>query len=335
VFLQDSGMRRMPRRRFLLAASALAAAPLAGARAERKPLRIIWFSAGAPESHGRYVEAFRSGLRELGYEEGRDVLIEYRWRGETIKPYRWMAADIVEEKPDVIVVTCEISAKAAVGATDQIPIVMAASTDPVAHGLVKSLARPGGNLTGLSFNEIEVGAKRMDMLRDVVPGLRRVGAIMPAADPISKVEFDKLKQLTRAAQLELISYRVPGDDFEAAFAAMRGAKVQGILDYSALSVTFPYQQQFTALALASRIPVAYNLREMVEAGGLMSYGPVAKASFHRAAYYVDRIAKGAKPAQLPIEQPTRFETAVNLKAAQAMGIEFPPAILLRADAVIE
>jgi putative ABC transport system substrate-binding protein len=328
-------MSRMPRRRFLLAASALAAAPLAGARAGSEPLRVVWFSAGVPESHKRYVEAFRSGLRELGYREGRDVLIEYRWRGETIKPYRWMASDIVEEKPDVIVVTCEISAKAAVGATDKIPIVMAASTDPVAHGLVENLARPGGNITGLSFNEIEVGAKRLELLREVVPGLHRLGAIMPVAEPISKVELERLEQRTRASGLELISYRIPGEDFAAAFAAMRKAKVQGILDYSALSVTFPYQHEFTALALESHIPVAYTLREMVEAGGLMSYGPVARASFHRAAYYVDRIAKGAKPSELPIEQPTRFEMAVNLKTARALGIEIPPAILLRADVVVD
>ena len=327
-------MKRMPRRKFLAAASALAAATLTTARADEKPVRIVWFSAGEPESHKRYVEAFRSGLRELGYHEGKDVIIEYRWRGETIKTYGWMASDIVEEKPDVIVATCEISAKAAMHATDKIPIVMAASTDPLAHGLVSSLARPGRNVTGLSFNEFEIVSKRLEMLREVVPGLRRVGAIMPADEPISKVELDRLERLIRSAHLELISHRVPGDDFEAAFAAMRKAKVQGILDYSALSVTFPYQREFTALALEARIPVSYSLREMVEAGGLMSYGPVAQASFHRAAYYVDRIAKGGAPGELPIEQPTRFETAVNVKTARAIGVEIPPAILLRADLVI-
>jgi putative ABC transport system substrate-binding protein len=328
-------MRRMPRRQFLLAAGALAAAPLTGARADGKPLRIMWFSAGEPASHRRYVDAFLSGLQELGYQEGKNVVIDYRWRGETIKTYRWMASDIVEEKPDVIVATCEISARAALGATDTIPIVMGASTDPVAHGLVQSLARPGKNLTGLSFNEIEVGAKRVELLREVVPGLRRLGAIMPSAEPISKVELDKLEQLARALSLELVSYRIPGEDFAAAFAEMRKSKVEGILDYSALSVTFPYQKEFTELALESRIPVAYTLREMVEAGGLMSYGPVAQASFHRAAYYVDRIAKGAKPAELPIEQPTRFELVLNLKTARALGIEFPPGLLVRADSVIE
>ncbi|KPK04707.1 MAG: hypothetical protein AMJ64_13025 [Betaproteobacteria bacterium SG8_39] len=328
-------MKRMPRRQFLLAASALVAVPLAGARADaKKPLRIVWFSAGEPASHTPYTEAFRDGLRELGYREGRDVAIDYRWRGETLKTYRWMASDIVEEKPDLIVATCEISARAAMGATQKIPIVMAASTDPVAHGLVASLARPGRNVTGLSLNEIEIVAKRLELLRDVVPGLRRVGAIMPADEPISQVELARLEQLTRAARLELVSYRAPGADFEAAFSAMRKAQVQGILDYSALSVTFPYQREFTALALESGIPVAYSLREMVEAGGLMSYGPVAKALFHRAAYYVDRIAKGAKPGELPIEQPTRFELAINLKTAQALKIEFSPALRLRADAVV-
>jgi len=328
-------VQRIPRRQFLLAASALAAIPLAGVRADaKKPLRIIWFSAGEPDSHKRYADAFRDGLRELGYQVDKDVVIDYRWRSETIKTYRWMASDIVEDRPDVIVATCEISARAALGATDKIPIVMAASTDPVAHGLVRSLARPERNLTGLSFNELEVAAKRLELLREVVPGLRRVGAIMPADEPISKVELEKLEQLIGAAGLQLVSYRVPGEDFEAAFAAMRKAKVDGILDYSALSVTFPYQKQFTALALESGIPVAYNLREMVEAGGLMSYGPVAQASFHRAAYYVDRIAKGAKPGELPIEQPTRFETAVNLETARALGVKIPQTVLLRAETVI-
>lgn len=327
-------MKQVRRRQFLLAASALAAAPLVPVRADDKPLRIVWFSAGAPESHAAYVEAFRSGLRELGYHEGKDVVIDYRWRGETIKPYRWMASDIVDEKPDVIVATCEISAKAALGATDKIPIVMAASSDPVAHGLVKSLARPGRNVTGLSFNEFDVSAKRLELLREVVPGLRRVGAIMPADESISKVELEALEKLIRANQLELATHRVPGEDFEAAFAAMREAKVEGILDFATLSVNFPYQHEFTALALASRIPVAYNLREMVEAGGLMSYGPVARSVFHRAAYYVDRIAKGTQPAALPIEEPSRFETAINLDTARKLGIEFPQTVLLRADAVI-
>ena len=328
-------MKRIPRRQFLLAASALAVARLGTARAENKPLRIVWFSAGEPETHGVYVEAFRRGLRELGYREDQDVVIDFHWRGETIKTYRWMASDIVDEQPDVIVATCEISAKAALRATDKIPIVMAASTDPVAHGLVKSLAHPGVNLTGLSFNELEICAKRVQLLREVVPGMRRLGAIMLASEPISLVEFEKLEQLTREADLELISYRVPGEDFESAFAAMRKAKVQGILDYSALSVTFPYRHRFTSLALESRIPVAYTLRELVEAGGLMSYGPIAQASFRRAAYYVDRIAKGAQPGALPIEQPTRFELTVNLKTARALGIEMPSTLLLRADAVID
>lgn len=328
-------MKQIRRRQFLLAASALAAAPLVPARADDKPLRIVWFSAGAPESHGIYADAFRNGLRELGYREDKNVVIEYRWRGETIKPYRWMASDIAEEKPDVIVATCEISAKAAMGATKEIPIVMAASTDPVAHGLVKSLAHPGANVTGLSFNELEICAKRVQLLREVTPSMQRLGAIMMADEPISRVESENLEQLSREAGLELIEYRVPGDDFEAAFAAMRKAKVQGILDYSTLSVTFPYKRRYTALALESRIPVAYTLREMVEAGGLMSYGPVARASFHRAAYYVDRIAKGAQPGALPIEQPTRFELTVNQKTAQALGIGMPATLLARADAIIE
>ncbi|MDX1376363.1 MAG: ABC transporter substrate-binding protein [Burkholderiales bacterium] len=329
-------MNRVPRRRFLLAGAALAAARAAGVRAQaNKPLRIIWFSAGTPERNKPYVEAFRDGLRERGYRENENVVIDYYWRGETLKTYNWMASDIVGEKPDVIVATCEISAKAAKEATDSIPIVLAASTDPVAHGLINSLAHPGTNLTGLSFNEIEIGAKRIELLREVVPGLRRVGTITREGESMSDVELKRLQEMVEARNYELVGYRLRDDaDFAAAFEAMRAAKVDGILDYSSLSVTFPYREKFTALALESRIPVAYHLREMVEAGGLMSYGPVAPASFHRAAYYVDRIAKGARAAELPVEQPTRFELAVNLKTARALGIEFPQSILLRADTVI-
>jgi len=327
-------LNRTTRRRFLLGASALAASPFAGARTGAKPLRVVWFSEGTLERHRPYVEAFRQGLRELGYEENRTVAIDYRWRGETLKTYRWMASEIADEKPDLIVVTCELSALAAKAATDRIPIIMAASTDPVAHGLVRSLARPGGNVTGLSFNEIEVGAKRVELLREVVPKLRRLGTLMPD-DPASDLELNRLKQLIAPAHYELIDYRVRDDEFEAAFKALREAKVDGILDYSSLAVTFPYRRKVTALALESRIPVAYHLREMVEAGGLMSYGPIARESFRRAAYYVDRIAKGAKPAELPVEQPTRLELALNLKTAHALGIEVPRTMLLRADAVIE
>jgi len=329
-------MAHLHRRQFLLSVAALAAAPLARARSEGKPLRVVWFSQGNRERHAPYVDAFRSGLRELGYREDQSVVIDYRWRADTLKTYRWMASDIVEEDPDVIVVTCEISAKAAMEATDKIPIVMAASTDPVAHGLVHSLAHSGNNVTGLSFNEIQIGAKRIHLLREIVPDLRRVGLIMLADEPISESELHKLERLIQASHFELLAHRIRDvDDLEDAFNSMRQAKVGGILDFSSLPVTFPYRREFIALALESRIPVAYHLREMVEAGGLFSYGPVASTAFHRAAYYVDRIAKGAKPAELPIEQPTRFELAVNLKTARALGVEFPPSILLRADAVIE
>ncbi len=325
-------MSRWPRRRFLLYASALLSSPLVQATA--RPLRIAWFSAGDLARHKAYVDAFRDGLRELGYAENRDYTIEYHWRGETFKPYRWMAFDIARAEPDLIVTTCEITALAASGATDSIPIVMAASADPVAHGLVESLARSGNNLTGLSFNEMEIGPKRLDLLREIVPDLQRVGVIMLADEPVSKLELQKLDSLVRASRYELVTHRISEeDDFERAFASMRATGTEGILDYSSLSVTFPYKRRFIDLALESRIPVAFHLREMVEAGGLFSYGPVASASFRRAAYYVDRIAGGAKPGELAIEQPTQFELTVNLETARAIGVEIPPTMLLRADKV--
>lgn len=327
----------MTTRRKILVLLAAASLPLRVlAQSRRDPLRIAWFSEGNLERHKPYVEAFRSGLREFGYAEGKDVSIDYYWRGETIKTFRWIASDIARAKPDVIVATCEVAASAAKRATDTIPIVMAASTDPVAHGLVASLGRPGNNITGLSFNEIEAGVKRLDLLRETVPRLKKVGVIMMADEPVSEFELKTLGRLVQGSRYELMTFQVRGEaDFERAFDEMRKAGVNGVLDYSSLSVTFPFRKQFAELALKSRIPVAYHLREMVEAGGLMSYGPIAADSFRRAAYYVNRIAKGAKPADLPIEQPTRFELVLNQRTAKALGITFPQAILLRADHVIE
>jgi len=318
----------------LLAALALPAGVLAQVR--REPIRIAWFSEHNLDRLRPYVEAFRGGLKELGYAEGKNVAIDYYWRGDTIKTFRWLASDIARAKPDVIVATCEVAVQAAKGATDTIPIVMAASSDPVAHGLVASLGRPGGNITGLSFNEIEAGVKRLDLFREFVPRLKKVGLIMLADEPVSEVELKALGGLVSGSRYELVPFQVRGEsDFERAFEEMRRAGVQGVLDYSSLSVTFPFRKQFAALALKFRIPVAYHLREMVEAGGLMSYGPMARESFRRAAHYVDRIARGTKPADLPIEQPIRFELVVNLETAKAMGITVPQAILVRADHVIQ
>jgi putative ABC transport system substrate-binding protein len=327
----------MTTRRDLLLLLSAGGLPLGAlAQGRREPLRIAWFSEGNLERHKPYVEAFRTGLRELGYDEGKNIAIEYYWRDETVKTFRWIAADIARARPDVIVATCEVAVSAARRATDSIPIVMAASTDPVAHGLVQSLGRPGGNITGLSFNEIEAGVKRLDLLREVVPQLKKVGVVMLADEPVSDTELKALGQLIRGTRYELLAFEIRSErDFARAFEDMRKAGVHGVLDYSSLSVTFPFRKQFTRLALEARIPVAYHLREMVEAGGFMSYGPVATESFRRAAYYIDRIARGARPAELPIEQPTRFELAVNLGTAKALGVTVPQSILVRADRVIE
>ena len=320
----------------LLAAAALPARLLAQAGARRKPLRIAMLSDGTPQQHQRYVDAFRQGLREHGYAEGKDYSLDFHWKGESIKPLRWLAWDAAAGEPDVIVVTCEASAYVAQRASRSIPIVMAASSDPVAHRLVESLARPGGNITGVSFNEIEISLKRLEMLKEVVPGMRRAALLTLADDPISDLERTALQKLAGRLSVELLPYGVRNArDFEAAFARMPGEGIQAVLDFSSLIVTFPHRKQFAELALKARLPVAYHLGEMVEAGGLMSYGPVVTESFRRAASYVDRIARGSRPETLPIEQPNRFELVLNLGTARALGITLPQSLLLRADRVVE
>ena len=320
----------------LLAAGALPARLLAQAGARRRPLRIAMLSDGTLEQHKRYVDAFRLGLREHGYEEGRDYAIAFHWKGESIKPLRWLGWEAAAAEPDVIVATCEATAYVAQRASRSIPIVMAASSDPVAHRLVDSLARPGGNITGVSFNEIEVSLKRLEMLKEVVPGLRRAALLTLTDDPMSDFERDALQKLGSRLGVELVAYDVRGvRDFESAFARMPQEKIQGVLDFSSLIVTFPYRKEFAVLALKARLPVAYHLGEMVEAGGLMSYGPVVTEAFRRAASYVDRIARGSRPETLPIEQPSRFELVLNLGTARALGITLPQSLLLRADRVVE
>ena len=322
------------RQALILIAGAMAAAR-AGAQ-PAKPLRVSWFSEGTLFKHKDYIEAFRARMRELGYAEGRNLAIDFYWRGDTFKNYRWLASDIARSKPDVIVATCELTAAAAKGATESIPIVMTLSTDPVAFGLAKSLSRPGGNLTGVSGNVIELHAKRLELLREIAPRIERVALLRPKAWPQSEIENAAIRDAAARLKVSLVTIEI-GDDsnLEPALAAMRAARAQGMLDLAALSVNLPELRAIAELPTRAGIPAVFFISELADAGGLASYGPNARDGFRRAANYVDRLAKGAKAADLPIEQPDRFELVVNLKTAKQLGITMPQSVLLRAERVIE
>jgi putative ABC transport system substrate-binding protein len=321
------------RREILLLGGALA---LPGTLRAQKQLKVAWFSEGTLERHKVYLEAFKTGLKEYGYAEGRNLAIEYYWRGDTIKTYNWLARDVVGAKPDVIITTCELTASAAKRATDSIPIVMATSTDPVMHGLVPSLARPGGNITGQTSNELEITPKRLELLREVVPKLSRVGVLRWTEEPISQPELQALERAAQSVNVKLVPAEAEkARDFPDAFDRLRAAGVQGLLDYAGITFNFPFRKTIAELAVKSKLPSVFFIGEAVEEGGLMSYGPNVPERFRTAARYVDRIAKGAKPADLPIEQPTRLELVINMKTAGAIGVAVPKTLLLRADRVIE
>ena len=278
-------------------------------------------------------EAFRQGLRELGYVEGQNIVIEHRspeWKYERLPG---LAADLVRLNVDIIVAASPAATKAAKQATSTIPIVFTVSGDPVADGFVASLARPGGNVTGLATIGPELVGKQLEMLKAVAPKVSRV-AVLQNPDTHGGV----LRQAEGSARglglhLQILEARTPSQ-IEAAFAAMSSQRVDGILVMR--DAVFRAQRvQITALAAKKRLPAVYGLREEAEAGGLIAYGTSVPQLYRRAATYVDKILKGEKPGDLPVEQPTKFELVINLKTAKALGLTIPPSLLQRADQVIE
>jgi putative ABC transport system substrate-binding protein len=320
------------RRDFIFLACALPALARAGLG---KPLKLAWFSGGTLEDQKAYVDAFVRGMKDLGYVEGRDFAIDYYWRGETIKPFSWLARDVAGARPDIIMATCEVTASAAKEATRTIPIVLTASTDPVANGIVPSLARPGGNVTGVSSSLREVSAKRVELLKELLPRAERVLLLRWKHERLNQVELDVTQGTARRLGMELVDFEAEDEgDFEQAFAEARKRKASAILDMAGLAWSFPYLSLLGELQVKHRVPAVHFVRELVERGGLLSYGPSVTEGFRRSAHYVDRLAKGARAADLPIEQPDRLELCVNLRTARALGITVPDSILVRADAVI-
>ena len=321
---------------FLLIAGALLAALPQRSSAQSPIKRIAFFSEGRMETHRPYFEAFREGLRKHGYIEGRNVELNAFWGDDTVKPLGWLASDVVGSRPDVIVTTCAWTTKAAQRATTTIPIIFAIGEDPVASGLVKELARPGGNVTGLSQQDVELTAKRLDLLKQAVPKLSRVGVLYPPDDPGSLRTLEQLKREATKLRIEIVPIEAwEKRELVRAFESFQKSKIEAFLDLIGITVNFTNRKLVAELALRDRLPTMFFAREFVEDGGLMSYGPNHRDMFRHAANYVDRILKGAKAGDLPIEQPTRFELVINLKTAKALGIKVPQSLLIRADRVID
>ena len=280
-------------------------------------------------------EAFQEGLRELGYVEGQNIVIEYRSADGKDERLPGLAAELVRLKVDVIVSASPPATEAAKRATSTVPIVFALSGDPVAAGLVASLARPGGNITGLATISGEVVGKQLELLKRVAPKVSRVAVLQNPSNPGHALTLPQAEGAARAlgVQLQVLKARTPSE-IEVAFAAMRSQRADGALVLR--DAMFREQRaQIVALAAKSRLPAVYGLREEAEAGGLMAYGASVPQLFRRAATYVDKILKGAKPADLPVEQPTKFELVINLKTAKALGLTIPPSLLGQADQVIQ
>ena len=288
-----------------------------------------------PESAGLWG-AFIQGLRELGYVEGQNIRIESVSSDGNYERLPELAAELVRLKVDVIVVPAPQNALAAKKATQTIPIVMASAGDPVAEGLVASLARPGGNITGLSgIAGPGIGGKRLELLKEAVPKVSRMTFLSNPANAMSAAFLEETKKAARSlrVQLQSLEAREPGE-LERAFAAMSRERVGALLVLND-GMFLIHRTQIAVLAVKQRLPTMFGGREYVDAGGLMSYGGSGRDNFRRAAIYVDKILKGAKPGDLPIERPTKFELVINLKAAKALGLTIPQSVLGRADEVIQ
>jgi len=313
-------------------AGGLSAAPLAaGAQQGAKVPRIGFLRAGPPPKS--WVEGFQQGLRDLGYVEGQNIVTEYRFTDGSTGQLPDLAGELLRLKVDVILASGTAAAQAAENLTRTVPIVFAGVNDPVGSGLVSNLSRPGKNITGTSLMSVDLLAKREELLKEVVPRLSRLAALGTPADPSYALQVKATETGARAlgVQLDLIAVRSP-NDFETAFKVAR--KAQALIQFEAVFLT-THRTRLLELAVRNRLPAVYGLRDWVDGGGLMAYGPSFPEVYRRVAVYVDKILKGAKPGDLPVEQPTKFELVINLKTAKALGLTIPQSLLLRADEVIQ
>jgi putative ABC transport system substrate-binding protein len=318
-----------------LALSIFSTPLVADAQQPGKVPRIGYLGPGSPSTVGHLVEAFRRGLRVLGYVEGQNIAIEYRWAEGRFERLPDLAAELVRLNVDVIVTATTPAIQAAKQATKTIPIVMAVSADPVETGLVASLARPGGNITGLSLLAPEIVGKQLQLLKEAVPKVSRVAVLCNPANLSSAPQLREAEVAARplGVRLQILEARSP-DEFESAFAAMTRERVGSLLVLGD-PLFFQQRTRLADLAAKSRVPAMYGVSEHAEAGGLIAYSANVSDVYRRAATYVDKILKGAKPADLPVEQPTTFELVINLKTARALGLTIPQTVLIRADQVIQ
>ena len=321
----------MDRRRFLLTSLAGAAAPLG---AEAQPMRKLPQVGILITANPRLYDAFVEELRRLGYVDGQNIVLEFRNAEGRIERFPALAADLVRAGVDVTLAVSEASVRAAQQATTSTPIVIVAiDYDPLALRMVTSLARPGGNVTGVFLQQLEVTAKRIELLKAMLPKLTRLAVLwdVSGADQFKAAEAASLSLGLRVQSLKI---RPNADDLSGAFAAAIRERADAIAVVQT-AVLFRERAQIVQLATGHRLPAAFTFREFAETGGLMSYGALLPDMFRRAAFYVDRILKGAKPGDLPMEQPTKFELVINTKTARILGLTIPPSLLARADQVIE
>jgi len=335
---QRSAVRKSTALFLALSALVFALGLSAEAQQSKKIPRIVFLSArgepspSTPDPNG---QAFRQGLRDLGYIEGKNILVEYRYTGGMTDRVPKLVDELVRLKVDVLVTTSTVAIRAAKQVTKTIPIVMVTSVDPVATGLVDSLARPGGNITGNTRLTRELSGKRLELLKEVVPRISRVGILWSTATaPELATTFKDYDSVAGALKIQLQSLDVRSqNDFEGAIHAAARGRVSALISTSD-SVLVPHQKKIADLAIKNRLPSMFERSDAAETGGLMSYSSVDAESFRRAATYVDKILKGAKPGDLPVEQPTKFELIINLKTAKQIGLTIPQSVLYRADRVI-
>jgi putative tryptophan/tyrosine transport system substrate-binding protein len=325
----------MWRRKFMLLLGGFAVASTSGAYGQQSAKQPVigFLVAGTQASHGAWVAAFAQRLSELGWTAGRNIKIEYRWAAGDIRQMTEFAIEFVQKKVDVIV-TSAYGVVAAKQATSTIPIVFAAYGDAVSNGIVGSLARPGGNVTGLSIQPRELSSKRLELLRDIIPNVRRLAALVNANYSGVAQEVIGIRTASAVLNIEANILEIQtADDIEAALATLAG-QTDALYVYSE-PLTNSNRHQIIRAATAAKIPTIFGFREFVDAGGLISYGPDFTDLFKRAAEFADKILRGAPPADMPVQQPVKFDLIINLKAAKAIGLKISETVLTRADEVIE
>jgi putative ABC transport system substrate-binding protein len=318
-----------------LCATLLATNSLAEAQQPSKLLRIGFLGATSAVSVGDRTQALRKGLADLGYVEGKNIVIEWRYADGKPGELTSLAAELVQQKVDLLITQGSSSTRAAQRATRSVPIVMTASADPVGEGMIASFARPGGNITGLTIQAPELSGKRLELLKEIVPRASRVAVLLDPTNVGISARRMEIENAARAFAIRLQAVEVRArEDIERAFAAARKESAEALIVFR-VAVFTTYRDRVVQLATHNKIPAIYEVKQFVEAGGLMSYSADEADNYRRAATYVDKILKGANPADLPVEQPTKFELVINLKTAKQIGLTIPQSVLYRADKVVK